>query len=117
MIYLARMRRGFCISRLCVWWNPAFRFGWIQPHHWRYGVKVGYLRFVWRSKFCQSASVEMAKKIKEWRMKTNCENCCREIDLEESQTCEVCGLDGLGNCCIGVFDHDCENANIEEPSP
>jgi hypothetical protein len=42
-------------------------------------------------------------------MKTNCENCGEEIDLAEVQKCDLCGMDGLGNCCIGDMDHLCEN--------
>lgn len=46
--------------------------------------------------------------------KTNCENCGQEIPTNEVQTCEVCGMDGLGNCCIGVEDHPCEDAEEED---
>lgn len=46
--------------------------------------------------------------------KTNCENCGAEIDEDEAQQCEVCGMDGLGNCCIGIDDHPCEDAEIED---
>ncbi len=40
-------------------------------------------------------------------MITNCENCVAEIDEDEVQMCEHCLMDGLGNCCIGVLDHNC----------
>ncbi len=42
--------------------------------------------------------------------KALCENCGKEIPLAEVQTCEVCDQEGLGNCCIGVDDHPCEDA-------
>lgn len=38
---------------------------------------------------------------------TNCSACSGEIPDTEVQMCEHCGEDGLGNCCIGVGDHDC----------
>lgn len=41
-------------------------------------------------------------------MKTNCDACVAEIDEDEVQKCEICKRDGLGNCCIGDLDHDCE---------
>lgn len=41
-------------------------------------------------------------------MTTHCENCSKEIEDDEVQQCEICGMDGLGNCCIAQFDHDCE---------
>lgn len=37
-----------------------------------------------------------------------CENCCRPIPSSEVQQCEICGMDGLGDCCIGDLDHACE---------
>jgi len=40
---------------------------------------------------------------------TVCANCSEEIPDNEVQMCEKCGLDGLGNCCIGELDHDCED--------
>ncbi len=40
-------------------------------------------------------------------MITNCDNCGAEIDEDEVQKCELCGHDGLGNCCIGDLDHGC----------
>lgn len=39
---------------------------------------------------------------------TLCENCGQEIDEDEVQECDLCGMDGLGDCCIGSYDHDCE---------
>lgn len=42
--------------------------------------------------------------------KAICENCGQEIPANEVQTCEVCNMDGLGNCCIGTEDHPCEDA-------
>jgi len=38
----------------------------------------------------------------------SCENCGGEIDEYEVQKCEICGLDGLGNCCICGLDHPCK---------
>ena len=38
---------------------------------------------------------------------TICAQCCTEIPLNEVQKCEWCGMDCLGNCCIGEFDHQC----------
>lgn len=38
---------------------------------------------------------------------TNCSACSGEILDTEVQMCEHCGEDGLGNCCIGIGDHDC----------
>lgn len=38
---------------------------------------------------------------------TNCSHCTKEIPDDEAQKCEHCGEDGLGNCCIGVADHNC----------
>lgn len=37
-----------------------------------------------------------------------CENCGEEIAESEVQKCGECDLDGLGNCCIGIVDHECE---------
>ncbi len=45
---------------------------------------------------------------------TICESCGEEIPEEEAQTCEVCGMEGLGGCCIGVDDHPCEDAEVED---
>ena len=36
-----------------------------------------------------------------------CENCGQEIEEDEVQCCKLCGYDCLGNCCIGVHDHNC----------
>lgn len=38
---------------------------------------------------------------------TICKNCNEMIPRSEAQTCERCGLDPLGNCCIGDLDHYC----------
>lgn len=38
---------------------------------------------------------------------TNCSNCSAEIDDDEVQFCQECEMDGLGDCCIGCYDHDC----------
>lgn len=38
---------------------------------------------------------------------TSCENCSRTIEIREVQQCLICHTDGLGNCCIGVDDHNC----------
>lgn len=45
---------------------------------------------------------------------TICENCSRVISVDEVQMCEVCGRDGLGNCCIGTLDHQCTEDNTTE---
>ncbi len=39
--------------------------------------------------------------------KTVCEKCSREISVDEVQMCDECGVDGLGECCIGPWDHGC----------
>lgn len=39
---------------------------------------------------------------------TNCSHCGRETPEDEVQKCELCGVDGLGNCCIGDMDHPCD---------
>ena len=36
-----------------------------------------------------------------------CIVCGTEMPLSESNRCEVCGLDGLCNNCIGDMDHKC----------
>lgn len=37
-----------------------------------------------------------------------CAACCRELEDDElPQFCARCGMDGLGNCCIGDMDHEC----------
>ena len=41
-------------------------------------------------------------------MRTNCENCSREMDDDEVQQCDLCGMDGLCDRCIGECDHECE---------
>lgn len=41
--------------------------------------------------------------------KNICENCGQEYEGDPQQ-CEVCDMDGLGPCCIGVDDHPCDNA-------
>ena len=40
-------------------------------------------------------------------VETPCANCSTLVPEDEIQLCEVCGYDGLGNCCIGDLDHDC----------
>lgn len=37
-----------------------------------------------------------------------CSNCSGTIYPDEVQKCDICGSDGLGNCCIGDLDHACE---------
>ncbi len=46
-------------------------------------------------------------------MTTECEACSREIDVDEVQMCELCEMDGLGNCCIGEFDHTCSGEDSD----
>lgn len=36
-----------------------------------------------------------------------CAQCSKDIPESEVQKCERCGMDGLGNCCIGEADHPC----------
>lgn len=48
---------------------------------------------------------------------TICEGCGAEIEEDEVQSCGVCGMDGLGNCCIGVLDHDCLTTDEAEAEP
>ena len=43
-----------------------------------------------------------------------CSQCCGEIEDDEVQACEVCGMDGLGNCCIGKLDHNCESEEVDD---
>ncbi len=39
---------------------------------------------------------------------TLCESCSAEIDDDdEVQQCELCDVDGLGNCCVNPLDHPC----------
>lgn len=45
--------------------------------------------------------------------KNICENCANEFD-GEAQKCDECGMDGLGNCCIGVADHLCEDGDDDD---
>ncbi len=45
--------------------------------------------------------------------KNICENCSQEYE-GEAQSCEKCGLDGLGACCIGELEHPCEDAEEED---
>lgn len=42
-----------------------------------------------------------------------CENCGKPFEGDPQQ-CEVCGMDGLGNCCIGIEDHPCEDAEEDD---
>lgn len=44
---------------------------------------------------------------------TNCSNCSAGIEYSEVQKCTSCDMDGLGNCCIGVADHDCDGVKDE----
>lgn len=46
--------------------------------------------------------------------KSICENCGEEVPENEIQSCEKCGVDGLGNCCIGIEDHVCDDAEEED---
>lgn len=46
---------------------------------------------------------------------TICENCSKEIDTDEAQLCELCEIDGLGNCCISVLDHRCDGPEPGTP--
>ena len=48
-------------------------------------------------------------------MTTECERCCREIEVDEVQMCGICEMDGLGNCCIGEFDHECNPTKPTQP--
>lgn len=38
---------------------------------------------------------------------TLCESCGEEIDVKESTSCQICGLNPLCQACSGEFDHDC----------
>lgn len=47
-----------------------------------------------------------------------CEACSQPIDDGgDAQVCEHCGMDGLGNCCIGTADHDCEAQDAGNEGP
>ncbi len=41
-------------------------------------------------------------------MDSTCENCGEPVPEDEIQKCNHCDHDGLGNCCIGQLDHDCD---------
>ena len=64
MIYLARMNHGFCFGRLGIWWDGRFRFGRRMPPAWRYGICLGWLHIVWRSKQCQAGLLKIRREIK-----------------------------------------------------
>jgi hypothetical protein len=41
-------------------------------------------------------------------MITNCEHCSREVEDDNVQMCELCGLDGLCPDCTPPEFHECE---------
>ena len=43
-----------------------------------------------------------------------CSACLADIKEEEVQKCWTCGMDGLGNCCIGTDDHRC--TAVDDPN-
>lgn len=44
---------------------------------------------------------------------STCENCGATVPEDEIQKCDHCDHDGLGNCCIGQEDHDCDCEDTE----
>lgn len=41
-------------------------------------------------------------------MRTNCDNCCAEIEDDEIASCDHCGLDGVCQDCVDNHSCDCD---------
>ena len=69
-MYLARMYRGISIGRVGIWWDRRFQLGRRIPgpwSWWHYGICLGFLRVVWRSRQCQRDLVRITRENKEYR--------------------------------------------------